>query len=246
MVRHLVLVCIIIAHYYNSAMHSLLCHFLRLLTHSDPVFSIPTGLRIKLILPRPDLCDGRYEQFCHYAAPMYSNITSILLARSQFSLLETMLKYWLPNRGTPESFWHHEWNKHGTCVNTLAPRCYTSEDGEEEGEVKEYEEGQELVDYFQRAVTLFKQLDTFKALADADIHPSTSKTYTNREISDALYNLTGASVVLGCNRGALNQAWYTFNVRGNLQTGAFVASEPAGSGKGTCPEKGIHWWPKDN
>ena len=200
--------------------------------------------------PRPDLCDGRYEQFCHYAAPMYSNITEILIQHNQAELLKTMLKYWLPNRGTPESFWHHEWNKHGTCVNTLAPRCYSNggrDDGEDEGLLTgEYKEGQELVDYFQRAVTLFSQLDTFKALADAGIHPSTSRTYTNKEISEALYNLTGAPVVLGCNRGALNQAWYTFNVRGNLQTGAFVASEPAGSGKGTCPERGIHWWPKDN
>ena len=198
---------------------------------------------------RPDLCDGRYEQFCHYAAPMYSNITSILLAHSQFSLLETMLKYWLPNRGTPESFWHHEWNKHGTCVNTLAPRCYSQgrADGDgEEAEPEEYKEGQELVDYFQRAVTLFSQLDTYTALVSAGITPSTSRTYTNREISDALYKLTGAPVVLGCDRGALNQAWYAFNVRGNLQTGAFVASEPPGSGKGTCPERGIHWWPKDN
>ena len=156
-----------------------------------------------------------------------------------------MLEYWLPNRGSAESFWMHEWNKHGTCINTLSPRCYSDVSDDDEG-AEDYKTGQEVVDYFTRAVRLFTQLDTFKALADADIHPSTTRRYTKREISDALIGVTGAPVVLGCRRGVLNQAWYTFNVRGNLQSGAFVASEPAGSGKGTCPERGIRWFPKDN
>lgn len=110
----------------------------------------------------------------------------------------------------------------------------------------DYVFGQEVVDYFARAVRLFKQLDTFQALADAGIHPSTTRRYTKREISEALLNVTGAPPVLGCQRGALNEVWYTFNVRGNLQSGAFVATEPAGTGKGTCPERNIRWWPKDN
>ena len=110
----------------------------------------------------------------------------------------------------------------------------------------DYVFGQEVVDYFARAIRLFKQLDTFQALADAGIHPSTTRRYTKREISEALLNVTGATPVLGCQRGALNEVWYTFNVRGNLQSGAFVATEPAGTGKGSCPERNIRWWPKDN
>lgn len=57
-----------------------------------------------------------------------------------------MNKYWLPNRGTNENFWEHEWNKHGTCVNTLNPSCY----GES------YEVGDEVVDFMAKAVEVFK------------------------------------------------------------------------------------------
>ena len=57
-----------------------------------------------------------------------------------------MNTYWLPDRGTLEHFWEHEWNKHGTCVNTLAPSCYG------EG----YQAGDEVIDFFNRAVEVFK------------------------------------------------------------------------------------------
>jgi len=94
---------------------------------------------------RPDLCDGSYPSYCT-AAPRYYNISSILTEASQTDLLEDMNTFWLPNSGTPENFWQHEWNKHGTCVNTLAPSCYG------EG----YNAGDEVVDFFTRAVALFK------------------------------------------------------------------------------------------
>lgn len=61
-------------------------------------------------------------------------------------MLDDMNTYWLPNRGSTENFWEHEWNKHGTCVNTLAPSCYG--DG--------YETGDEVVDFMARAVDVFK------------------------------------------------------------------------------------------
>jgi len=182
---------------------------------------------------RPDLCDGTYEQYCH-AAPHYYNITQILKEAGQTELLEYMNEYWLPNLGTAEHFWQHEWNKHGTCINTLSPSCYGSS----------YSTGIEVVDFFTRTVQLFKSLDTFKALAEAGIVPSTTRTYTNAEIQAALSNVTGSSVALGCQRGALNQAWYTYNVKGSIQTGEFVATAPSGSVKGSCPVRGIRYWPK--
>lgn len=146
-----------------------------------------------------------------------------------------MNTYWLPNSGTTESFWEHEWNKHGTCINTLAPSCY--------GET--YTPGMEAVDFFTRTVGLFKTLDTYTALANAGITPSAEVTYTNQQIQNALSQVTGSAVVLGCTKGVLNQAWYTYNVRGSLQTGVFVATDPAGSGaRGTCPGSGIRYLPK--
>jgi ribonuclease T2 len=94
---------------------------------------------------RPDLCDGTYPTYCNQA-PQYHNITQILEKSGQTELLDFMDTHWLPDRGTLEHFWEHEWNKHGTCVNTLAPSCYG------EG----YQAGDEVVDFFNRAVEVFK------------------------------------------------------------------------------------------
>ncbi|KAI0997457.1 hypothetical protein K3495_g10730 [Podosphaera aphanis] len=181
----------------------------------------------------PDLCDGSYPQYCS-AAPTYYNITSIISASSA-ELYDFMTTYWLPDRGSAEHFWQHEWNKHGTCINTLAPSCYAAG----------YKAGDEVVDFFQRAVDLFKQLNSYDALASADILPSYSKTYTASAIQDALQNLTGNSVVIGCRGNQLNQAWYSFNVKGNLQAGEFIPTAPlAQNWKGNCPETGIRYLPK--
>lgn len=93
----------------------------------------------------PDLCDGTYPTFCSFA-PQYKNITAILEAAEQTDLLDYMNTYWLPNSGTAENFWEHEWNKHGTCINTNAPSCYG--DG--------YTAGDEVVDFMNKAVEVFK------------------------------------------------------------------------------------------
>lgn len=172
---------------------------------------------------------------------MYHNITAIISSSSSTNeadgptLLQDMQKYWLPNYGTLEHFWAHEWNKHGTCINTLNPGCYG------EG----YEAGDEVVDFFTQAVALFQKLDTYKALAAAGIVPSTTATYSKTDIQKALTAITGHEVILGCRGNALNQAWYSFNVKGSLQGGEFMASEPVGKmGRGGCPERGIRYLPK--
>ncbi|KAH6664956.1 ribonuclease T2-like protein [Halenospora varia] len=179
----------------------------------------------------PDLCDGSYPTYCH-AAPVHHDITKLISASSP-ELLADMEKYWLPNAGTLEHFWQHEWNKHGTCINTLSPTCYPS-----------YIYGEEVVDFFSRTVSIFKSLDTYKALAAKDIVPSTTKTYTSAEIIEALKEVNGREVVIGCWGNRLNQAWYSFNVKGSLQSGEFVATDPVGKGL-RCPERGIRYLPKN-
>lgn len=144
-----------------------------------------------------------------------------------------MSTYWKDYQGNDESFWEHEWAKHGTCISTLKPSCYTSHVATEE-----------VVDYFQKAVDLFKTLPSYTWLAAAGIVPSTSATYTTAQIQAALKkNRPGVDVTLGCKSSELNEIWYHYDVRGSLQTGTFVPAAPDGT-KSTCPATGIKYLPK--
>lgn len=97
----------------------------------------------------PDNCDGTYESYCD-TSRSYTNITQILQAAGKIDLLAYMNTYWKDMNGDDESFWEHEWNKHGTCISTLRPSCYTG-----------YSPQEEVVDYFQKTIDLFKTLDSF-------------------------------------------------------------------------------------
>lgn len=142
-----------------------------------------------------------------------------------------MNKYWKDYQGDDESFWEREWGKHGTCISTLEPSCYTG-----------YSSGEEAADFFVRTVDLFKGLPTYDWLAEEGITPSLNKTYDINKIQSVLEGKHGAKVTLRCRSGALNEVWYHFNVKGSLQSGKFVAAEPDGI-KGKCSGK-IQYKPK--
>ena len=179
----------------------------------------------------PDNCDGTYEANCDDSRA-YSNITDILKAYGETELLDYMNTYWTSIDGSPETFWEHEWGKHGTCISSLDPPCYSS-----------YEPTQEVPDFFRRTVDLFKSLPSYKWLGEAGITPDSSKTYSASDIQAALSkNHGGKEVYLGCRSGELNEIWYFYNTRGAVQTGTF---EPADSlTDSTCPESGIKYLPK--
>lgn len=142
-----------------------------------------------------------------------------------------MRQFWKDYKGDDETFWEHEWAKHGTCISTLDPKCY---DG--------YRAGQEAADFFRTTVDLFKTLPTYRWLEDAGITPSSSETYSLDRVRGALSRRHGADVTLGCRGKVLNEVWYHFNVRGSLQGGEFVASAPDGT-KGKCPST-VQYRPK--
>lgn len=97
---------------------------------------------------RPDHCNGGFDQFCD-SRRKYSNISLILVDAGRGDLLEYMSEYWKDFRGDDNNLWQHEWNKHGTCVSTLEPDCYT-----------DYLPQQEVVDYFDKTVEVYKELPT--------------------------------------------------------------------------------------
>ncbi|PSN62871.1 ribonuclease T2 [Corynespora cassiicola Philippines] len=180
----------------------------------------------------PDRCDGSYDANCD-SSRVYRNISSIIKSFGKDDLLQYMSTYWKDYKGDDETFWQHEWSKHGTCISTLEPECYS-----------EHVATQEVVDYFQKAVDLFKGLPSYKWLEEAGITPSTSKTYTFSAIQSALAkNRPGVEVTLGCKSGKLNEIWYHYDVRGSLQTGEFVPADPDGT-KSSCPKSGIKYLPK--
>jgi ribonuclease T2 len=106
----------------------------------------------------PDLCDGTYEASCD-SSREYTGIGDILKSFGKTDLLNYMNTYWKDYQGNDETFWEHEWGKHGTCVSTLEPSCY---DG--------YTLHAEMVDFFDKTVELFKGLDSYKV--------SRNKTYS--------------------------------------------------------------------
>ena len=103
-----------------------------------------------LILLRPDNCDGTFESNCD-PQRTYKNITQILAeSNTQNGTLAYMGIYWKDLRGHDESLYEHEWSKHGTCINTLQPKCYTN-----------YRVQEEVVTYFENTVELFKKLPSY-------------------------------------------------------------------------------------
>lgn len=146
-----------------------------------------------------------------------------------------MSTYWKDYQGDDETFWEHEWAKHGTCISTLEPSCYSS-----------HKPTEEVVDYFQKAVDLFKTLPSYDWLAAAGIVPSSTATYTTAQIQAAITaKRPGVTVTLGCSSSSLNEIWYHYDVRGSLQKGTFVAANPDGT-KSTCPTTGIKYLPKSS
>ncbi|CZR56972.1 related to ribonucleases [Phialocephala subalpina] len=179
----------------------------------------------------PDHCDGTYDSNCD-ASRAYTNITSILQSYGKTDLLSDMNTYWVDINGDDESFWEHEWSKHGTCISTFKPSCYTG-----------YTAQEEVPDFFQKTVDLFKTLDSYTALANAGITPSSTETYTSAAILAALKASFGQNPTIQCSSGALDEIWYSFDVLGSVQTGTFQPAAPVGQSS-SCSSTGIKYLPK--
>ncbi|RFU31258.1 hypothetical protein B7463_g5050, partial [Scytalidium lignicola] len=181
----------------------------------------------------PDHCDGSFDQNCD-SRRAYKNISSILQQYGKTDLLSYMNTFWKndPNDGSDEEFWEHEWETHGTCISTLDTTCYS-----------DYSPQEEVPDFFQTAVNLFKTVDTYAFLADAGIVPSSSATYTAAEIQAAIRAAFGFEATIQCSSGALDEIWYSFDVLGSVVTGTFQPATPVGQSS-SCSSSGIKYLPK--
>ena len=202
----------------------------------------------------PDHCNGQYDSYCS-ADRQYTNITQTLQSFGQTSLLAFMNTYWKNQNGavksfpssyshpgegqskvidegipgTDESFWEHEWGKHGTCISTLDPSCYVN-----------YVPQEEVVDFFNRTVSLFQTLPTYQWLADAGITPSATQNYSSSDVLAALAAQHGANVTIECTGdGELDEVYYFYNVAGSVQVGTFVPENPVGESS-DCPDSLVY------
>ena len=81
-------------------------------------------------------------------------------------------------------------------------------------------------------------------LSAAGILPSPTATYTSSAILAALKAPRGVDVTIQCsNTNELDEIWYFYGVKGSVQTGTFIPTNPDGS-KSSCPATGIKYLPK--
>ncbi|EDN09401.1 ribonuclease T2 precursor [Histoplasma mississippiense (nom. inval.)] len=179
----------------------------------------------------PDHCDGSFDQFCDDSR-RHQNISAIIEQSGKMELLDLMRARWKNIRGDDEHLWIHEWNKHGTCISTLEPRCYP-----------DYVPQQEVVTYFQKTVDLFLKLPSHEILSAAGIVPSETETYYRDAIESALKKAHGQDVRIKCQHGMLSEISYNFNVAGPLELGIFIPASPVGAAS-NCPLNGIRYRPK--
>ncbi|ORZ13738.1 RNase Sy [Absidia repens] len=153
----------------------------------------------------PDTCAGGLtpEIGCDESR-FYPNMDGIL-QRNQ-TLYENMVTYWpsFKGRSNYDEFWSHEWNKHGTCVTTLDPKCFSN-----------FNDHDDVYDYFTTALQLHETYDLYTILSNADITPGGS--YSLDQFESAIRSATGFMPKITCKGSTLNEIWLYFNVRNGNQ-----------------------------
>ncbi|KXN71529.1 ribonuclease T2 [Conidiobolus coronatus NRRL 28638] len=173
----------------------------------------------------PNYCDGSYgpADGCD-SSRNYNNMTQILAQDK--ALQGEMNEYWGSCKGDNLAFWSHEWNKHGTCLSTIEPKCYTN-----------YQTAMEVRDYFKQALALYKQFNLYKILNNNGVKPG--RSYTKQQISDAIKKGLGKQVTLICKGKVLQEIKIEYKVQGK---NGYIPIDVKNTGN--CPKSGIQYNPK--
>lgn len=152
------------------------------------------------------------------AVPAYNGslgptpITSFVQNWGKLDLLSYMQTYWVSQGGTDESFWAHEFSKHGTCYSTFDVPCY--------GPM--YRPGEEVIDFLETALLYYRRLPTWGWLATVGIRPSNTTQYSLSDMQGALTRFYGAVPYVGCSGPRYNE---TAAGKGSLDNGRTQLSE---------------------
>ncbi|KAK6463092.1 ribonuclease T2 precursor [Scheffersomyces coipomensis] len=183
-----------------------------------------------------DLCDGSYNQYCNSSLEISDatdNITHVIVDTfNEPELFDTMIKYWVNNvisnvpNGGSISLWEHEYNKHGTCMNTLLPECFSGD----------YTQFENTIQFYKKVVEIWKTYPTYQFLLSEGIIPTVSEQYALSDVQKVLAdNNDGRQVYVGCINGTIDEIWYYNNLKGNVLTGEYRPIDTLTNS--TCPDK---------
>ncbi|KAF2270349.1 ribonuclease T2 [Lojkania enalia] len=219
----------------------------------------------------PDFCNGSYTQYCDltrqydpipspnttnglpngtfvtpYTGP---NIGTFLEPFGRYDLLAYMNTYWIAQNQDNAGFWGHEFSKHATCYSTFNTQCYGPQ----------YQEHEEVVDFFETTIKYYKKVPTYKWLKKAGIKPSNSTQYTFVDIQDTLARHHGAVPYIGCSGPRYNtteagmngtdtgftrltEVWYYDYAYGRPQEGDTIPVNATGSQTNCAKAEGAIWY----
>jgi len=122
----------------------------------------------------PNNNDTTYPSSCNSSYPFNPN--EIAPVRNQLNM------YWTNYlvQKTADSFWAHEWEKHGTCAAAAVPALDT--------ELK----------FFSQTLKLRSMYPVSTILSSSNIYPSNSKKYASSDIITAFRSQLSVTPVLGC------------------------------------------------
>jgi len=101
--------------------------------------------------------------------------------------------YWPSKFDDYNKFWVHEWGKHGTCMSTLSPECFSGN--------PQYRKGMEVNEYFKAALKLRKEYEPYRALSKAGIVASLDRSrggFTVKDVVAAIRKEYGVDVQVKC------------------------------------------------
>jgi len=119
----------------------------------------------------PTRNDGSWPQFCNDSQSFDPSLIS--------SLVPQLWVSWYDYQGNGFDFWSHEWDKHGTCAESVSSM------------------GSEY-DYFSSAINLQTKYDSVTALAASSITPNSDNWYSLADIQNALSDYFHVDPILTC------------------------------------------------
>ena len=122
---------------------------------------------------------GLWPEQLHKIGPSFCNKNLYFNPAALKRIREELKNKWanVHSEKYPESFWKHEWDKHGTCAATLE-----STNSEEK--------------YFQKSLELFDKYNMKNVLEEANIFPGDE--YPVEQILDAVNKVLGVNSQVTC------------------------------------------------